>query len=90
MKVFMCKRVGNYSGGLAVVAANNCEEAYIVFHTDARYKDALEYFDEDGNYSEDPLIVGSRYYPKENWFEVPLLVANVEKPMVINENGYSE
>lgn len=36
MKVFMCKRVGNYSGGLAVV------------------------------------------------------VTNVEKTMVINENGYSE
>lgn len=86
----MCKRVGNDSGGLAVVAANSCEEAYIVFHTDKRYKWALEYFDEDGNFSEDPLVVNSLYYPKENWFEVPLLVANVEKPMVIDENGYSE
>lgn len=37
----MCKRAGDYSGGLAVVAANSCEEAYIVFHTDKRYKWAL-------------------------------------------------
>jgi hypothetical protein len=90
MKVFMCKRCGDYSGGLAVVAANSCKEAYIVFHTDKRYKWALEYFDEDGNYSEDPLVVNSYYYPKENWFEVPSLVANVDKPMVINEGGYTE
>lgn len=90
MKVFMCKRVGDYSGGLAVVAANSCEEAYIVFHTDKRYKWALEYFDEDGNYSEDPLVVNSREYPRESWFEVPSLVANVDKPMVIDENGYTE
>jgi hypothetical protein len=26
MKVFMCKRQGGYSGGLAVVAANSKEE----------------------------------------------------------------
>ena len=90
MKVFMCKRVGGYSGGLAVVAANSSEEAYIVFHTDKRYKWALACFDEDGNYSEDPLIVNSYYYPKENWFEVPSLIANVDVPMVINEGGYSE
>lgn len=86
----MCKRVGGYSGGLAVVAANSCEEAYIVFHTDKRYKWMLAGFDEDGNYSEDPLMVNSYYYPIENWFEVPSLVANVDKPMVINEGGYSE
>lgn len=90
MKVFMCKRCGGYSGGLAVVAANSCEEAYIVFHTDKRYNWMLDCFDEDGNYSEDPLIVGSYYYPKENWFEVPSLVANVDEPMVINEGGYTE
>lgn len=86
----MCKRVGGYSGGLAVVAANSSEEAYIVFHTVERYKWMLAGFDEDGNYSEDPLIVDSYYYPKENWFEVPSLVANVDKPMVINEGGYTE
>ena len=90
MKVFMCKRVGGYSGGLAVVAANSCEEAYVVFHTDKRYKWMLDCLDEDGNYSEDPLMVNSYYYPIENWFEVPSLVANVDKPVVIKEGGYTE
>ena len=90
MKVFMCKRVGDYSGGLAVVAANSKEEAYSVFHKDKRYSRMLGYFDKDGLYTEDITKMDSFYYPKDCWFEVPSLVANVGEPMVINESGYTE
>ena len=38
MKVFMCKRDGGYSGGLAVVAANTKDEAFEVFHS-GQWKD---------------------------------------------------
>ena len=33
IKVFMCKRDGGYSGGLAIVAANTKDEAFEVFHS---------------------------------------------------------
>ena len=93
MKVFMCKRCGCYSGGLAVVAANSKEEAYIVFHSDERYKYFLNNMDETteyGEYTDDPLKCDSDYYRKADWFEVPNLVANVETPCVIEQSGYTE
>ena len=31
MKVFACKRVSGYSGGLVIVAANSAEKAFEVF-----------------------------------------------------------
>lgn len=33
----MCQRQGGYSGGLAVVAANNAEEAFKTFFEDKNY-----------------------------------------------------
>jgi hypothetical protein len=32
----------------------------------------------------------SDYYPIEEWFECKVLTANVDKPCVIMEDGYSE
>lgn len=72
MKVFMCQRQGDYSGGLAVVAANNAEEAFKTFCEDKDY----------GLYSD--------LYPIEEWFECKVLTANIDKPCVIIEEGYSE
>ena len=72
MKVFMCKRYDDYSGGLAVVAANNKEEAFKTFFTDKDYK------------------WHACYYQMESWFECKALTANVDKPCVIMEDGYTE
>lgn len=90
MKVFACRRIGSYSGGLAVVAANSKEEAYKVFHEDERYKFMLDCTDDNGDYTEDPMKCNSDYYRKELWCEIPNLTANVDKPCVIAEHGYTE
>lgn len=79
MKVFACKRCHGYSGGVAIVAANNAEEAFNVFHSDVAYKWMLDAIEEDGY-----------YYKKENWVELPMLTANVEHPQIIIEDGHSE
>lgn len=79
MKVFACKRYGGFSGGIAIVAANSAEEAFEVFHSSEEYNWMLDGCDGDGY-----------YYKKEDWFEVPILTANVENTQIIVEDGYSE
>jgi hypothetical protein len=90
MKVFMCKRSGNYSGGLAIVAANSKEEAFRVLHEDPDYEYCVDNTDKDGYYTEDLDKCDSNTYPRANWFECSLLTANVDKPQVIGEDGYTE
>lgn len=90
MKVFMCKRSGSYSGGLAVVAANSKEEAFRVFHENEDYEHLVDCTDENGNYTADINKCDSYEYRRANWFECPLLTANVDKPQVIEEDGYTE
>lgn len=91
MKVFMCQREGGYSGGLAVVAANSAEEAYKTFFEDNDYEWMIDKFDEENyEYTEDFTKWCSYYYPIEKWFECKILTANVDKPCVIMEGGYSE
>lgn len=90
MKVFMCKRNGSYSGGLAIVAANSKEEAFRVFHEDPDYEYYVDNTDKDGYYTEDLDKCDSNTYPRADWFECPLLTANVDKPQVIEEHGYTE
>lgn len=90
MKVFMCERSGSYSGGLAIVAANSKEEAFRVFLEDPDYEYFSDNTDENGHYTTDINKCDSNIYPKANWFECPLLTANVDKPQVIEEHGYSE
>lgn len=89
MKVFINKRTGGYSGGLAVVAANNAEEAHKVFCLNFWN---VNYFDKDGNYcgKEDAVKFDCYYYQPEKWEEVPCLTANVAEPTVITEDGYTE
>lgn len=94
MKVWMCKRTddfGGFSGGLAVVAANSKEEAFKIFFEDRTYDWMVYKIDVDtGDYIEDYTKWKSYYYPLENWFECKELVANVDKPCVIMEDGYTE
>lgn len=89
MKVFMCKRTGGYSGGLAVVAANSVEEAFKTFFEDKDY-DWMKYDCEIGKDMDDFTNWRSDYYPIEKWFECKTLTANVDKPCVIMEDGYTE
>jgi hypothetical protein len=91
MKVFMCQRRGGYSGGLAVVAANSKEEAFKTFFDDPDYDWMVDKYDEDTyEYADDFTKWVSSYYPIEKWFECKVLTANVDRPCVIMEGGYSE
>lgn len=91
MKVFGCKRKDSFSGGLIIVAANNLNEAFEAFAKDNRFDYMIEWYDfETQQLVEDVSKVDSDYYPREDWFEMPNLVANVDKPCVIEEGGYSE
>jgi hypothetical protein len=89
MKVFMCQRQGGYSGGLAVVAANSKEEAFKTFFEDKEY-DWMKYNYGISGYTDDFTNWRSDFYPIELWFECEELTANVDKPCVIMEGGYSE
>lgn len=91
MKVFMCKRRGGYSGGLAVVAANSKEEAFKTFFEDEDYDWMVDKYNyETGDLAEDVTGWYTDYYPLRDWFECKVLTANVNKPRVIMEDGYSE
>lgn len=90
MKVFMCQRQGGYSGGLAVVAANSIEEAFKTFFEDSDYDWMVDKYDDTGKFTNDFTKWRSDYYPIEEWFECKVLTANVDKPCVIMEDGYTE
>lgn len=91
MKVFACKRGGGYSGGLAIVAANNKEEAFNIFASHEDYNWILNNLDEEtGEYTNDVTKCDGFYYKRADWFELPILTANVDKPQVLIENGYTE
>ncbi len=91
MKVFMCKRQGGYSGGLAVVAANSVEEAFKTFFEYENYDWMVDKYDIDTCvFMDDCIKWRSDYYPIEEWFECKALTANVKKPCVIMEDGYTE
>ena len=91
MKVFGCKRSGGYSGGLIIVAANSLDEAFETFAKDDRYEWMIDWFDFDTNqYTVDVTKVDSDIYSRDNWFEVPELVANVDSPRIISEGGYTD
>lgn len=81
----------DYSGGLAVVAANSAEEAFKTFFEDKDYDWMVEKYDASTyEYTEDSAKWRSDYYPIEKWFECKVLTANVDKPCVIMEDGYTE
>ena len=89
MKVFINKRTGGYSGGLAIVAANNAEEA----HRTYCFSDPItDYFDKDGNYcgAKDAVTFSNYHYRPEGWEEVPCLTADVAEPTFIAEDGHTE
>lgn len=90
MKVFMCKRQGGYSGGLAVVAANSVEEAFKTFCEKPDNDWMVDKYTDDFKYTDDSAKCFSDYYPIDEWFESKVLTANVDKPCVIMEDGYSE
>lgn len=89
MKVFINKRTGSYSGGLAIVAANNAEEA----HRTYCFSDPLtDYYNQEGDYckAEESIAFSNRHYSSGGWKEVPCLTANVTEPAVITEDGHTE
>lgn len=91
MKVFGCKRSGGYSGGLIIVAANSLNEAFETFAKNDRYEWMIDWYDFDtSKITEDVTKVDSNTYPRDDWFEIPELVANVDSPKVISEGGYTE
>lgn len=87
----MCTRQAGYSGGLAVVAANSVEEAFRTFFEDEDYEWMVDKYDCDTfEYIDDCTKWRSYDYPLNKWFECKVLTANVDKPCVIMEDGYTE
>lgn len=89
MKVFINKRIEGYSGGLAIIAANNAEEA----HRTYCFSDpTTDYLDKDGNYcdAENAVTFSNYFYRPEGWKEIPYLTADVTEPTFIAEDGYTE
>lgn len=82
MKVWINKRIGSYSGGMIMAAANSAEEAHEVFHNDSDYSYMYHRFD-DGTYDD-------YNYKLENWKEVSRVIYTGDKPCIIDENGYTE
>lgn len=85
MKVWINKRSGGYSGGMILVAANSAEEAHKAFHDDPY----LKWMWNDIS-REEPPRTDDYYYQLEGWEEMPMLEANVDKPQVLEEAGYTE
>lgn len=81
MKVFVNYRDGGYSGGMILVAANSIEEAHKTFHADERYYYMWTVFDD---------YIYDSYYKADDWQLMPMLDANVDKPQVLAEAGYTE
>ena len=90
MKVFMCHRQGGYSDGLAVVAANIKEEAFKTFCEDPDNEWMVDKYTDGCKLTDDYTKWFSNYYPIDEWFECKVLTANVDKPCVIMEDGYTE
>ena len=87
----MCNRQGCYSGGLAVVAANTKEEAFATFFADTDYDWMVCKIDPiTHKWTDDASKWKTDIYPLEYWFECKVLTANVKKPRVIMEDGYSK
>ncbi len=85
MKVWINKRSGGYSGGMILVAANSAEEAHKVFHDDPYCKWMWDDISREG-----PTQTDDYYYQPEDWQEMPILEAKVDKPQVLEEAGYTE
>lgn len=83
MKVWINRRSGGYSGGMILVAANSAEEAHKAFHDTPEYCNMWTSFPEDG-------YISDAYYYPDGWEEMPMLEANVDKPQVLAEEGYTE
>ena len=87
MKVFINERKGDYAGGLAIVAANNAEEAHKVFCFNYIFSD---FFDAKGKHckKENAVSYSCPDYDADTWEEIPYLTANVAEPRFIKEDSY--
>lgn len=70
---------------MILVAANTAEEAHEVFHADERF----DYMWTDWSW-EDPPYISDEYYKPDGRKLMPLLEANVDKPQVLAQAGYTE
>ena len=93
MRVFACSRQGGWEGGIILVAADSKNEAFAVA---ARDKDTFvhfQFFDKKGRYVESAdqaATIKSKTYPIECWYQIKELSADVDKPKVILDEGYTE
>lgn len=85
MKVWVNYRNGGYSGGMILVAANSAEEAHMAFHADERYVCMWTSYDEPNG-----MYVSDEYYFRDGWELMLTIEANVDKPQVLAEAGYTE
>ena len=93
MKVFGCRNINDYGGGLVLVAANTKEEAYLTAAVDDNLSYLFDWADDDYMWCEPDGNVNhctSNTYPLGKWFEVEHLSTDLTEPKIIIEDHYSE
>lgn len=93
MKVFGCKRQGDYSGGVILVAANSVEEAFRVASTSQDCDYLFDSYNKNGMWAskDDPdATIVSDSYPIEKWKEYKRLSCECDEPVVILQESYRE
>ena len=90
MKVWMNKRIGYYTGGLLLVAANSAREAHELCLNSENMEDV--YWENGYEYETKEHFKMPAYncYDWDAWQEVLNLDYNGDKPCVIAESGYSD
>lgn len=82
LNLFACKRSGEYSGGLIVVAAHDIDEAYNLYVKYVYRIYGIEYYDINSK------LGAYNNYPRQNWYQIPDIKVECEFPRVIDEDGY--
>lgn len=89
MKIWINKYLGNYGGGMIIVAANSAEEAHNTFHKDDRFR----WMWSDNGFLDDECEISDEedfYYQPSTWRCLENVAANVDTPQVLAEDSYKE
>lgn len=98
MKVFGCRRYGEHSGGVILVAAYTKEQAIIAAARNKSTKDLFFWWNDEADSKDDNLAkddgnikhLHSYVYPPKDWFELNHMHTDLGMPHVILEDGFSE
>lgn len=87
LKVFLNKAVGEYVGGMLLVAANDCNEAHLIAMGDKGLEMAYWEPDYEADYARVPS--NDAYYKMKNWEEIKGM-SYFGYPGIIAEDSYGD